>query len=91
MKKKRGRKSKAELFCEAMEDFDDDLIAGYKLAVIKRIENLSLEDFRIWWSFLIRQKLDLIVDEIKEAKQISVAGVVRAAERELKKKDEENK
>lgn len=91
MKKKTGRKTRADLFCEAMEDWEDDLIAGYKLAVIKRIESLSLEDFRIWWSFLIRQKLDLIVDDIKEKREISVASIVKAAERELKKKDEENK
>ena len=89
MKKKRGRKTRAELFADSMEDFPDELLSGYRLAVLKRIESLSLEDFRIWWSFLIRKKLDLIVDDIEEVKQISVAGIVKAARQRLK--DEENK
>ena len=88
MEKKKGRKSKDELFVEAMEDFDDDLIAGYRLSVLKTIRNLSIEDFKIWWSFLIKEKLDLPVDDIREKREISIASVVKAAEKELKKKDE---
>lgn len=83
MKKKTGRKSKDDLFVEAMEDWDDDLIAGYKLAVLKRIESLSLEDFRTWWGVLIKEKLDLPVSQIKEAREISVASVVRVARKKL--------
>lgn len=83
MKKKTEKKSKDELFVEAMAEWDDDLIAGYRLAVIKSIENLSLEDFRIWWGVLITEKLDLPVDQIREAREISVASVVKAARKKL--------
>ena len=89
MKKKTGRKTRDAHFVEAMEDFPDELIEGYRLAVIKQIKSLSIEDFRIWWSFLIKEKLDLIVkDGIWEKKQISVAEIVKAARKKL---DEENK
>jgi len=84
MKKKTERKSKDELFVEAMEDWDDDLIAGYRLAVIKSIGNLSLEDFKIWWGILIKEKLDLPVDQIRDASEI-VAEIIKSARKELKK------
>ncbi len=88
MKKKRGRKTRDELFAEAMEDWDDELLLGYKLAVIKRIESLSLEDFQIWWGVLIKEKLDLPVNDIKEKEQISIAEIVKAARQKIK---DENK
>lgn len=86
MKKKTGRKSKDELFVEAMEDWDEDLVAGYRLGVIKTIGSLSLEDFRIWWGVLIKEKLDLPpADQIRDVGEI-VAEIVRAVKKELEKK-----